>query len=174
MPERRRDGVTGETPWGDGRPNLTMAVPAPWTKDAKCIDMFVLYDADRMEDKAAEMCAGCPVIEQCLSAAMEEEGTQGARNRYGVRGGLGPEGRAKLALASRTCGRGHVGQTVAYANRDTLRCLECEREDARARYAGNEGIRRRAMVSCVECRAEVQVAGLARHIGRYHREETAA
>lgn len=37
---------------------------------------------------ARQICAPCPVREQCLADAMATEGTASARNRYGIRAGL--------------------------------------------------------------------------------------
>ena len=48
------------------------------------------------EIEAQALCAGCPVREECLAAAIEEEHGLSANNRYLVRGGLTPSGRVQL------------------------------------------------------------------------------
>lgn len=45
---------------------------------------------------AAEVCAGCPVAQQCLDAAMAEEGALHARQRHGMYAGLTPGERYAL------------------------------------------------------------------------------
>ncbi|MGP4114628.1 WhiB family transcriptional regulator [Streptomyces sp. 4N509B] len=39
----------------------------------------------------------CPVRRQCLDAALADEDGRGAKDRHGIRGGLGPRQRARLA-----------------------------------------------------------------------------
>jgi WhiB family redox-sensing transcriptional regulator len=39
----------------------------------------------------------CAVRQQCLDDAMADEGRAGAKSRFGIRGGLGPRQRARLA-----------------------------------------------------------------------------
>lgn len=47
-------------------------------------------------ENAAAMCSDCPVIEQCLADAMNEERGLDWRSRFMVRGGLTPKGRYEL------------------------------------------------------------------------------
>ena len=80
-------------------------VPA-WTEKAKCLDDWEEYsDRDiRSEKDAAAMCKGCEVLDECLAAAMREEGSKPSGDRYGIRGGKTPLQRARLynlSLSSR-------------------------------------------------------------------------
>lgn len=52
-----------------------------------------LYDA------AKAICARCDVVKECLAAAMKEELSY---DRHGVRGGLSPEERTKIARGRRS------------------------------------------------------------------------
>jgi hypothetical protein len=52
-------------------------------------------------DKAAvtdaqRICATCPVVDECLTAALAEEGGRGKDTRFGIRGGLTPSQRHAL------------------------------------------------------------------------------
>ena len=47
--------------------------------------------------RAAELCAGCPVVETCLSFALEMEGNAAANHRYGIYGGKTPAQRYALS-----------------------------------------------------------------------------
>jgi hypothetical protein len=51
------------------------------------------------------VCRRCPVVEACLWSALLEEHELAYRHRYGVRGGLLPAARIRLA---RTLGRGEL------------------------------------------------------------------
>lgn len=72
-----------------------------WRDHAACSglgDMFLPRNesnADSTEPK--RICAACPVQQQCLAAAMREEGSVDQFRRAGVRGGLTPAERATLA-----------------------------------------------------------------------------
>lgn len=50
--------------------------------------------------EAVEICHNCPVKQACLAHAMREEPAGG---RYGIRGGLTPEERRKLAPGATAC-----------------------------------------------------------------------
>lgn len=50
-------------------------------------------------ERAAALCAGCPVRTECLEAAMTEERGLSHHSRFLVRGGMTPKGRAALARA---------------------------------------------------------------------------
>lgn len=186
MPEEAFRFATegGRTPIG--------ATPPEWMKDAWCAPEWPHpdgrlhaspWDQDKTSDeKAAELCADCPVIAECLASAMAEEGSLTARNRYGVRGGLGPEGRARLALQERVCNSGHSGewvwQEVAPPGRSHWRCQGCQREKSRQRYTMNpedrleyqRQYRAKRRVKCPECDQEMHQQSLPKHIERKHTE----
>lgn len=54
----------------------------------------------RRDGIAASLCHGCDVRKECLAAAMAEEGTLSAEHRHLIRGGMTPQGRARLANGS--------------------------------------------------------------------------
>lgn len=176
-------------PRTDGERTMTLAVPAGWTREAKCIGSFDLFDISvgLRAGEAMSRCEGCPVIEECLSAALAEEGDLSAGNRYGIRGGLSPKERALVALADRECSRGHRNR---WSNTGTvLICLECKSEDGRKRWkriaeTDPEYMARRVAkmresrdlrrVSCLECKATLQAKSFQRHLDTVHREGRAA
>ena len=68
-------------------------VPEPWTAEARCrtLDPEIFFPTDGLGvQRAAAICAECPVREPCLEYAM--------RNRipHGVFGGLSERARARL------------------------------------------------------------------------------
>lgn len=183
----------------EGGRTLQLAVPAGWTAKAKCIPAkpnpkvkdFIAVDkaVGLKETEAAARCAGCPVIEQCLSEAMEEESGLSAGYRYTVRGGLSPKERADLATAQRECERGHTGRWGSNPKSSVPTCLECSAEDFRASHARrleedpsyrNRIIERQRKwreqrrVSCLECRAEMVSSHLGTHVTKQHGEREAA
>jgi hypothetical protein len=112
-------GVVQATTVDNDQPTLEVIRPDEWTGKGKCVaptdgsgnvagDYRWAWDLDgaQAEKAAARLCAGCPVIEECLAAAMEEE-RGSADNRQGIRGGLGPISRALLQSEARTCRAGH-------------------------------------------------------------------
>jgi hypothetical protein len=174
----------------DGGRTPQLAVPDGWTVEAKCAGDWDQFDetVGLNTGEAAARCAGCPVIAECLSAAMSEEAGLSAGSRYLIRGGLSPKERAALEVAGRTCERGHSGRWGSHPNMVKPLCLECKAEDQRERYAVQvtdpqfqqrrndqqreaRGVR---MVSCVECRAEMRAVSLGRHLHRFHKQEEAA
>lgn len=86
------------SPASEGERTLQLATPPGWTAEAKCLGRYDgKWDRDYLKEKECRaLCAGCPVLSQCLTKALEDEGDVVARNRYGVFGGLGPVGRARL------------------------------------------------------------------------------
>jgi hypothetical protein len=84
-----------------GPRTLILANPPAWMKRAKCLDKWVEHDLPEggrvSAGRAKALCGGCPVLIECLEAAMLEENRKGSGYRYGVRGGLSPEGRFQLA-----------------------------------------------------------------------------
>lgn len=169
----------------EGGRTLQLAVPEGWTAQAKCIGNFYAFDdaVGLKEGEAAARCAGCPVIEQCLSAAMEEETGLSAGYRYTVRGGLNPKERAELEAQQRPCGRGHTGKRVwqeVKNGRSYWRCQQCTAEQSAERY-GSPGLRAtlteaqrqlraQKRVCCIVCRSEMHSTSLAEHAERKHSE----
>lgn len=95
----------------EGERTLRLAHPPAWTErgDMPCVipagqrgDLARAH-ADRWDyakrnaKEADELCKGCPVIEQCLESALEEEAGVSGDYRYLIRGGLLPVDRARLA-----------------------------------------------------------------------------
>lgn len=173
----------------DGARTLQLAVPAGWTVQAKCIgDPRFDSSTGLSAGQAAKLCEGCPVKEQCLSDAMEEERGLSAGNRHTVRGGLSPKERAALDVAARECVRGHSGRWGSHPNTPKPICLECLAEDERERYAAraadpewrerkNQRMREyRAIqrVSCLECRQEMRTRSFERHLNTAHNDEEQA
>lgn len=143
-----------EIPASAGGRNLTLAMPPEWTHVKNgpvpnCLrslgftkgDKDNAWDLDLRDgnteennEYAANLCAGCPILTQCLSAAMEEEGTLVARNRYLIRGGLTPAARYELAQEQRKeCSHGHVGE-MRINSRNEWVCLACNRISAKGSY----------------------------------------
>lgn len=89
---------------------LQLAVtPSPgrgWQHAAACrpavspYPTAVFFTADGQEEaaswKALAVCRSCPVVASCLAAALREEGSAQARNRFGIRGGTLPGERGSL------------------------------------------------------------------------------
>jgi hypothetical protein len=97
-----QDEISPRSPFSltsEGGRSLQLAKPYPWTDrdDLNCIGQYDRIDTgDRGEAKA--LCAGCPVITECLDSALEEETDKDGRplshhSRFLVRGGLTPRGR---------------------------------------------------------------------------------
>lgn len=153
-----------------------LAAPPDWTAQGLCVGDWRPWDTDQMSDKAAAaLCAGCPVIEACLTAAMEAEGDLVARNRYGIRGGLTPKARALLVVQEKTCPSGHVGRFDAHGD-----CLECRMERHRAKIANDPTYmeerarklresRAAQMVSCLTCKNEVRARSWESHLAQHTR-----
>lgn len=115
------------------------ATPPDWMELAWCASSpwsAPEYDKDNAtRDEAADMCAGCPVMAQCLAAALEEEGEVSARHRYGVRGGLNRHDRA--AKNDRTCKKNpEHGVMVEYRNGERA-CRACKKASRDERYWKN-------------------------------------
>ena len=71
-----------------------------WRLRAKCIDTdpeLFFNTTVGVIAEAKSMCAACPVSTQCLTAALEEEDGLPWAHRHGVRGGLIPKERSRLA-----------------------------------------------------------------------------
>lgn len=77
------------------------ALPPPpdWYQDAACmgLDPGVFFPEKGGSTQAAKaVCDGCPVAEQCLTFALDDEGVE--RHRYGVWGGMSPRERVQAAV----------------------------------------------------------------------------
>ncbi|WP_244960123.1 WhiB family transcriptional regulator [Actinomyces faecalis] len=73
-----------------------------WQEQALCaqIDMDLWFPSSMgggSSDAAVSVCCRCPVVDECLSYAMECEARD--RRRFGVWGGLTPDERERLACA---------------------------------------------------------------------------
>ena len=110
------------------RPTLT-----GWADDAACIDLptdlFFQPDGSRIADDVyygvpRRVCVGCPVRESCLDAAMVEE-SGGSDYRYGMRGGMTPRERARLAVTTSQAAGVCVDCGARVSRIDTLRCRDC-------------------------------------------------
>lgn len=87
---------TGSTPDTEPAPN--------WRKDALCArpdmtplrDLFFPLPGEKAKSRQAkQICAACPVRNECLDDALNVEGGCGHEKRHGIRGGLSPDGRRK-------------------------------------------------------------------------------
>jgi hypothetical protein len=176
-----------------GERTLQMAVPAGWTAQARCIPdptlelherkrIHALYDEIARitrPGEAASACEGCPVVAQCLAAAMDEEKGLSAHYRHGIRGGKSPKERALLEFSARVCEQGHRDRWSSLDARRAV-CLECNPSyDEDQRKAKADQLRRRdavQQVSCLECGETMRSRFFARHLERRHsnNEETAA
>ncbi|MEV7389580.1 WhiB family transcriptional regulator [Streptomyces sp. NPDC091215] len=71
-----------------------------WAKDAACrgrnVNEFFTTDQRRVRE-IKNLCARCPVSEQCLAEAFRAEDT----SRYGIYGGLTAEERGQIARRRR-------------------------------------------------------------------------
>lgn len=75
-----------------------------WTRNATCATL----PGFNAEDYAAArpICAACPVKAECLADAMEQEvsfASAPQNTRWGIRGGLNPRERQRLAKPPATC-----------------------------------------------------------------------
>ncbi|WP_308377666.1 WhiB family transcriptional regulator [Streptomyces sp. ISL-98] len=70
-----------------------------WHDDGLCAqtDPEAFFPEHGTNPHAKQVCDGCPVKNLCLQDAMEEEAGRGVDYRFGIRGGLGPRQRYRLA-----------------------------------------------------------------------------
>jgi hypothetical protein len=76
-----------------------------WDRQALCkgtetAQWFVLDGTDDSVERLRDLCSRCPVNQECLDAALQEEGSA-PHGRYGMRGGLMPSERDTLFRANR-------------------------------------------------------------------------
>jgi len=79
-----------------------------WMERAQCLgqEPELWFPCTRKETRAAKsLCVGCPVIWECLQAALREEQGKSVKSRHGVRGGLTPEERAHAVVFGDLRGR---------------------------------------------------------------------
>lgn len=89
----------------------TLTRTTEWTVRAACVGYLSLFEREDNTslEKARTICATCPLRPRCLTDAMAEEGHSDEWRRAGVRGGLTPNERARLARRIRSAAD---GQTV--------------------------------------------------------------
>lgn len=79
---------------------LDIAPRNHWAQDALCAqtdpEIFFPEKGGSIREATA-VCAQCPVKQQCLDAALEEESGSSGYGRHGVRAGTTPRQRAHLA-----------------------------------------------------------------------------
>lgn len=79
-----------------------MSIPdRSWQDDAACRqaavpDVFFPAGNNARMDAALSYCRSCPVADECLQAALDEEAGESPRNIFGVRGGHGPGARYRM------------------------------------------------------------------------------
>ncbi|MFF2964286.1 WhiB family transcriptional regulator [Streptomyces sp. NPDC057963] len=95
----------------------TLARPAEWRAKGACtslLDLFFPVTEDvRSAEAARAVCARCPVRPRCLEEAMLEERSDDEHRRAGVRGGLTPAERARLARRIRNTPSGQETPLVS-------------------------------------------------------------
>lgn len=120
-----------------------MTAPDDWRTEARCaspaVDPRTMFPEHTAAIPAARaVCADCPVAGPCLAEALALEGRLPAAGRYGYRGGLGPEERARLARGTTptvrvvVCRCGARFEAAAKGPVPT-RCRGCYRADDRNR-----------------------------------------
>ncbi|MGP4004015.1 WhiB family transcriptional regulator [Streptomyces sp. 8N706] len=128
--------------------------PDPGLTDALCKGIEPeLFFPERGDSRTAalarEICAQCPVVEACLADALQTERGAGHSNRFGIRGGKGPEER--YAMYRRSL-RASAENTVAPRSSKTLTKGEkdpakCGTRGGYRRHRGNDES------PCESCRA---------------------
>ncbi|OYN81729.1 WhiB family transcriptional regulator [Mycolicibacterium sphagni] len=72
-----------------------------WWELAECqyigIEAFYAEGQGHKMTEAKKICAGCPVVSECLEAALIEESGLDYNHRFGMRGALSPRERWALA-----------------------------------------------------------------------------
>lgn len=121
----------------DGKKTFELIKPASWTTRAACLNDWKAFAGDSEPSRvvAPVLCGGCPVIDQCLSSAMTEEGEVGANQRGGIRGGKTPTERFEMANEGRKCPKGlhDFAEHVRVRPSGARYCVVCERLGKRTR-----------------------------------------
>ena len=81
-----------------------MSIPdRSWQEDAACRQSAVpevffpeAAVTHAYTQAALSYCRSCPVVAECLAAALAEEADAPRRMTFGIRGGLGPEARYRM------------------------------------------------------------------------------
>lgn len=178
-PHSSREYVAGEGPKA-----VFTAEPPDWTKQAKCVGMWELFDeptAAQFHKIVKPICDSCPVKDLCLQSALEEETEDGRpvgpQFRAGVRGGLRPRERVRVAIGAPKgrCEQGHdYAETGAYLRCDGVRwkCAECNRVQKRARRARLRELGipdpDKRPVACGECGKTISANSMTRHLREVH------
>lgn len=107
----------------------TLARSTERAAKAACVGFLSLFDReDKVSlEQARTVCATCPIRPQCLTDAMREEGHVDEWRRAGVRGGLTPNERARLARRIRNAADGKTVPLTAepaVQTRDSYDVLE--------------------------------------------------
>ena len=124
-----------------------------WKDKAECKANPILFDRimfganesiRTVDDKnrlvqAKRICITCPVRQECLEDAMEQERYLGSIERHGVRGGLTATERMDLASQDRLCARCRTAtvEEPSNNNRKKRLCVSCQisiQNDALIRY----------------------------------------
>lgn len=126
--------------WGDqtfGAGVFKIGKPQPWTRDALCAQIGAdLWFPDKGESAAAAkaVCRGCPVVQECLKYALdnnERTGVWGAmseRDRRKLHRGVAAEELGPPPLDPLKCGT--TAQYKAHNRRGEKACESCRRANA--------------------------------------------
>lgn len=139
-----------------------LGLPPEWTREAACLDDWKAWDeAETNPSLAHQLCAACPVRDLCLSAALAEEGMVSARERAGVRGGLTPWERYRLARGDVKCPKGLHEMTPenTMASSSGSRCRACGVVKAKGRWKVVSSCK----MSCLGCGRELTLGNFPRH-----------
>ena len=120
--------------------------PQPWQMDALCAqvdpelrfpDGSAPHGSQTTQDAIA-MCHRCPVQQRCLEYALDAEGSQYWKSRYGIYGGLRPIERYSIYVQSRERECAECGKTFQYTHAHTRfcsnRCRHAARRERERRY----------------------------------------
>ena len=99
--------------------------PQPWQVDALCAQADPeawLPPQGGSPDEAVMICHRCPVIADCREYALEAEGSQHWRTRYGIYGGLLPVERYSISVQPRERECAECGKTFQYTHANRRYC----------------------------------------------------
>lgn len=117
-----------------------------WRDQAACIGLAAVFFAEDTPGPARERCRICPVHGPCLTEALADERGLAAEGRHGIRGGLTPAERARLAqprympavCTNPACGRTYQHRVAS--KRGRFCSFDC--------YAATELVEHRACIVC--------------------------
>lgn len=164
----------------EGPRTAILATPPNWTQDALCLDDWKAFapagpelgeprEHEPSKDVAEQLCAGCPVIGDCLADAMAEEGDLPPAFRAGIRGGLTASARFALSLKAPKRGR-KVHRTAHAPAGATHPDATCPSGHRRAEFGYYDGSRWR----CDKCREIADAAITTCSCGKVARRNTIA